>query len=363
MDQTYLYAIIDGWHDTDLGITGVDGTSPVYTIPYEGIGCVVSDYRGEEFGALSRERLIKSLLAHQRAVERVMQAHNVLPVKFGTVLQGAHEALQLLAQGYTEFQRALADVRDKVEMEVAATWETGAILAEIGEDGEVVRLRESITRGREPTVEERLQLGHLVKHCMDQRREGYRERMVSFLRPFSVDMALNAIVADDMVMNVAFLVDRAEQHQFDTAVHQLDQLFQDGITFRVIGPLPPYSFSTVQVTGLRPEQLDPARHALLLEDVLSEAEVRTAYRRLAAKRQQGMKPEETESSELARLRGAAELLLRYCRARRQACGKEWDSRLGNKTNTPLFFIEIKGRRGEEIDPRRFGRTALVGVGL
>jgi len=305
---------------------------------------VLSDYAGKAFGSLSKEELGRRLLAHQRVVERVLQDHTVLPVKFGTVLNSPQDVLDLLSQGHSQFMDALAAIRDKVEIEVAATWDTEQVLQEISKEEGVVRAREAIAGRGQPTVEERIQLGQLVKTCMDSRRDSYRERMLDFLKPTAIDVQPNALISDQMVMNVAFLVDRAREEEFDKRVHRLDELFQNEITFRVIGPLPPYSFSTVKITRLTPEQVEEARDILHLGGDISEAEVRQAYRRLAAEEQRNQRPrDKLAKDQFGRLRQASELLLRYCRA----CGEA-------RRDECLFAVEVKRSRTDEVEPARFG---------
>ncbi len=392
MGRTYLYGIIGGENQAVLDVTGLDGLSGVRVIARDSLGCVVSDYRGSEFGALPKEQTVRALLAHQQVVEHVMRNHPVLPVKFGTVLASSREVRRLLSQAYSQLASALADIQDKVEIEVAATWDTQRVLQDISEDDEVVRTREAISRPGEPSREERIHLGEVVKACMDRRRGRYRERMLDMLKPLAVDVAPNALISDELVMNVAFLIDRSRQREFDERVDQLDRLFHDEITFRVIGPLPPYSFSTVEVARLTREQVEEARRTLRLGEVIAEAEVRSAYRRLAAEEQRAASSEFRVSSptqrpllspqSLARLRQASGVLLDYCRARDDAQRGHAPAGEVASTGSPksvthppspilprkggggsLFMVSIKGSKSEEIDPSRFGGTTGEHLGL
>ncbi len=358
MVWTYLYGIIEATNQANLGITGIDGASPVYLVTGDGLGCVASDYVADDLGSLPKEELVKRLLAHQRVVEQVMQQYAVLPMKFGTLLEGPQDVLDLLSQGRSQFSSALASSAAKVEIEVAATWDTGRVLKEMSNEEEVVQAREAITQKDQPTLEDRIRLGQVVKGCMDRRRESYRERMGSFLKPFSVDVAPNALVSDEMVMNVAFLVERARQREFDAAVEQLDKVFENKITFRVIGPLPPYSFSTVEVSQLTLEQIQEARQTLHLEEVSSEAQVRKAYRRLAAEEQRSRGTGDGGATDqLAKLKQASDLLVGYFRAMDRS-----DRGVGNAAVSRgpdrVFLISVRRTESTEVEPARFGGATL-----
>ncbi len=143
-------------------------------------------------------------------------------------------------------------------------------------------------------------------------------------------------------------------------MRQLDEHFQNEINFRVIGPLPPYSFSAVEVSRLTLEQLAAARQTLHLEDVISETDVRKSYRRLAAEHQRNLKPgDEPAKARFVELRRASELLLRYCQARKGSQRDGLHPASANQGNDCLFSVAVKGARSDEIDPARFGGFARV----
>ncbi len=157
-----------------------------------------------------------------------------------------------------------------------------------------------------------------MKELLDRRREDYQRRMLESLRGTALDVQPNALVADEMVLNVAFLIEREREGKFDQQVRELDQALHDEINFRVIGPLPPYSFATVEVARPSAEKIEEARRLLGLGAAASEAEVKQAYRRLAAETHpdahRGGAPEDEQ---FARVREAFALLTDYCRGQDQ----------------------------------------------
>ena len=50
-----------------------------------------------------------------------------------------------------------------------------------------------------------------------------------------------------MIMNAAFLVDRAREKEFDSCVEELGVHYGDRIEFKYVGPVPPYSFVNIVV--------------------------------------------------------------------------------------------------------------------
>ncbi|MDO8688795.1 MAG: GvpL/GvpF family gas vesicle protein, partial [Dehalococcoidia bacterium] len=354
MAGKYIYGIINSGDEGTLATIGLGGSRPAYTIAHQDIACVLSDYAGREVVSMSREEVVRSLLAHQTVLEYMMREHTILPIKFGTVLATHDEVRDFLSAAHKQFADALAWIEGKVEVEVAATWDTAQVLREIGVEPEIVRAREAIARRPgegtvEATLEERIRLGQMAKAAMDRRRDSYRERMIDFLKPVAIDVQPNALISDQMVMNVAFLVEKARQDEFDARVRQLNELFHEQIDFRIIGPLPPYSFATVEVTRPSPEKIEKARQVLGLGAVISEAEVRRAYRRLAAQAHPDRKPGDGRAKmEFTKLRQASDLLIACCRGQAGSGGS--------------FLTNIRRLTDDEVQHLRFAEGGVVAGG-
>ncbi len=350
MNRTYLYGIVEHAGPTALDVPGVDGTSRARVIACGGLGAVVSGHRGAaDFRALPRERLLHCLLAHQRVVERVVVRHVVLPVRFGTVLEDDGEVRGLVSQNQGTLSRALASMRGMAEMEVAATWEIGRILQEIGREPSVMSARERIERSGHPSTEDRAEVGRFVKSRMDARREAVQARAIDLLGSLAAQVATHPLLDDRMVMNAAFLVASEAMSAFDRRVRELDALFDGQIAFRVVGPLPPYTFATVNATRMSGRQLEEARQVLGLNgEALNERVVRRAYRRLAARAQRQLPGDDPGAeARLSQLRSAWELLLDACHS--DVTGTAFGSDPGDR-----WLVRTRTAGLDAVSPATFG---------
>ena len=314
MRQKYIYGVVQGDQKALFKIPGLGG-SPVYASAQDGLACFLSDYSGREFGAFSKEELVRSLFIHQAVVEKIMQEHTVLPLKFGTLMAGEEEVLSFLSQGHHLLVGALARLHNMVEVEVAATWDANQVLRELAGQEDIARARTAMsTMPPGKALQHQIRFGQMLKDAMDRRRDSYQEQMLAFLKPLALEVQDNVLVSDQMVMNVAFLLNKARQQEFDERVSHLNDLFLDRINFRIIGPLPPYSFATVEVGRPDWEKVESARQFLHLGKSVSEPQIRKAYRHLAAEIHPDLNPGNGVSAERwAKLRQASETLLAYCR--------------------------------------------------
>jgi hypothetical protein len=275
-----------------------------------------------------------------------MKEYTILPVKFGTIVEGKDEIHRILEQGSSKLTQTLDQMDGLVEIEVAATWDLKQVLEEIGNEAEIVRLKHSVAgKSTSEILETQINAGKLVIESLNRRRESYIGQMVQSLAETALDIQPNTLVADEMVMNVAFLIPRERQEDFDSKVRRVDEAFNDRINFRVIGPLPPYSFSTVGVRRPDPKKIEQARQLLGLGTDVSQKELKEAYRRLAARSHPDVRLDDgTGYKRFARLREAFVLLRDYCQGQNGGVEQEMSDRrysLMPQDVRQAFLIEIK----------------------
>lgn len=249
----YLYCIIRCGEERAVGgVAPIGGDSrSVYTVPHQGLAVVVSD---AEAGQYDTTRA--NMLAHQRVQERVMQEVAVLPVRFGTVANGVSpidDVRRLLERRRQEFERLLSEMDGKVELGLKALWKDGkAVFEEIAaQDNRIRRLRDSLM-GKPPqaTQFERIRLGEMVKEALERRRRAEATALLAPLRPIAHRTVENPVIVDRMIVNAAFLVEKQREEEFDRAVERLDREHGQRVTFKYVGPVPPYNFVNIVVNWL-----------------------------------------------------------------------------------------------------------------
>ena len=322
MTATYLYAIIPTGDEVIFDVAGLDDDhDEVYTVPHRDIAAVVSasplaDYRG-----LKRNEAVRYLVAHQRVIETVMQAFPLLPVSFGTVLPDEARVRRLLAQGDPLFRPALERFADRVQMEVVVLWDLQKVFHEIGQEECIVQLKAQV-EGRPPedTTVERVAIGQMVHAVLEERRHALQSHLIPPLQEVALDLVTNPLMDDHMVANVALLLDEAGREALDRRLEALDEEFEGQLQFRCVGPLPPYSFTTVEVQVPSFEAVDEARRRLGLGEAATPGEIKRAYHRLAGQLHPDLNPEDPEAeTRMAELTRAYSLLTTY--ANSQALGK------------------------------------------
>jgi Gas vesicle synthesis protein GvpL/GvpF len=188
-------------------------------------------------------------LAHARVLEAAIVDSPVVPMRFGIMVPGDQEVgTDLLDARHDELAQLLKKVEDWVQMTLKVYYDEDAVLREIlASEPEAQKLREAINEGsEEATRDVRIRLGELISKAIEQRRERDSADILERLKPSSLAAVAEPLEKEFMVMNVPFLVERDRQQEFEEAVDEIAQERQERIRFRLIGPMPAYSFLEVE---------------------------------------------------------------------------------------------------------------------
>jgi hypothetical protein len=285
MTATYIYAVIPTGDRGVFDVAGLGGDNDeVYTVPHNNIAAVVSASPLADYQGLQRNDTVPYLVAHQRVIETVMQDYPLLPVKFGTVLPDEDTARRLLAQGETLFCTNLEKFAGLLQMEVVVLWDLQQVFEEIGQEEPIAQLKAQVVgRPPEETIIERVVIGQMAHASLEQRRAALQDRLLRPLREIALDLVVNPCMDDSMVTNMALLVNADGRQALDKQLELLDQELGGKFTFRRVGPLPPYSFATVEVQVPSFEMVDAARRRLELGETAALDEIKDIYRQLAGR--------------------------------------------------------------------------------
>lgn len=231
-----------------LRVDGIGGRGvPVRTIELGDLVAVVSDVPEQRID-VSRD----NLLYHQRVLEEVLSRSDVLPFSFGAVAASDEEVREvLLHNGYDALREQLEYVRGCVELEVKVFWDQERLFAEIVDENEDVRaLRDTITLLPDgAAAAEKITLGELTEAEIELKSAWEADGVLDVLEGHAVELLVSPNLSDTMLLNAAFLVERAREPEFDDAVAALAEAHAGRLVFNYVGPLPPYSFINLAFAG------------------------------------------------------------------------------------------------------------------
>ncbi|HEY1348236.1 MAG TPA: GvpL/GvpF family gas vesicle protein [Ktedonobacteraceae bacterium] len=277
----YIYGIIPASGPGDFGDIGI-GDCRVRTIVCGQVAAVCSESPLVVYETLARERTVRDLVVHQRVIEKVMSACTILPVKFGTMVTSEQEVGDFLHEGSVLLAATLAEMQGQVELDVIASWELSRVLPQLyRKNRQLQEKQQEIAQSSQGVgLEEKVALGKLVSQALAEHRAHYRQQLLQVLARAATDTCLHGVVGDDMILNAAFLLQSRRQERFHELVQGLDQRLEDALNFRVVGPLPPYSFATILFERVDAAKLEEARTLFGCHGELTKRLVRDTYHQL-----------------------------------------------------------------------------------
>jgi hypothetical protein len=240
----YVYAIIDQYDpQRPLDLRGLDGAE-VYALGAGDVAAVVSHVAPQK---VRPER--RKLAAHHDVLKRLMDDYTVLPMAFGLIADSTEAVARILQINHSAFASQFRRVRGRVEMGLRVKWDVPNIFEyAVGIHAELAELRDRIFRGgREPSQDEKIELGRTFDRLLSADREAHVERVEHVLGSRVIEIVSNKARDDREVMNLACLIDRNHRQAFEQAVVEAAGAFDSNYAFDFNGPWPPHNFVEIEL--------------------------------------------------------------------------------------------------------------------
>ena len=344
----YIYGVLNSDKELHFGPHGITACEEVYTVSYRDISAVVSNSETVDYARMRKDVLAMFLVRHQKAIEKIMSlGHNIIPMRLGTFAKDEAEIKHILACGHSIIKDVFNKISNMIEIDITATWsDFNSALKEIGEDEEIRDFKERLLANpKAVTVDDQMKIGLMVKKALDRKREDSSKGIQAALKSVSQDFRAHELMDDKMVANIAFLINKARHKDFEMKVEELNIEFKENLNFRCVGPLPPYSFCTLEIKTLNYEEIDWAKKRLgILNNIMSKNELKKVYQRQAVSthpdRNPNMPCAEKEFDEINR---AYKILVDYCAALEQANPvRDEKSLSGISQKENAMLVRIKG---------------------
>lgn len=241
----YIYCIAADVKKEKFGPSGIGGRGDELSmITYLDIGAAVSNSPVVRY-QVGRE----NLLCHERAIEEVMKYHAVLPVRFGTIAEDEKQVKRILEKEYVRFRKLLNDIADKKELGLKIVFKEESIYKNILTDYAEIRIRREKIAHEPPekTYHQRMEIGRLVEAALEKEKGKYRENILGTLMPLCEDTKINNPYGERMILNAAFLVNKAKEREFDIKVNELSDKYTRSMKFKYVGMLPPFNFVNIPI--------------------------------------------------------------------------------------------------------------------
>ena len=298
----YIYSIIGETKDRRFGSAGINNRE-VSFVHYKDIAAVVSNTPVINFDRLDKKELMRHIATHQQVNEEVMKDYDVVPMAFGIIAPSLDEVMRILEKAYLQFKTAFKNITGKAEFVVQVWWNPQKILEDLANTNN--RQKE-----KETSNGVKLKLGKLIQKEAEIQREAFINDIHAFLRNLCLDSTLNKLVADEMLVNLSLLIEKAKESELDKKMQELGKKYEGKLRFKYIGPMPPYSFVKINLGLGNFELLQGARKLLRVGEEATFDEIKRAYYKLWHR----YHPDKLQGNEeqMKKIAQAHRLLENYC---------------------------------------------------
>ena len=234
--KLYLYGIIDSSDQITDSIYGLEG-SCVYNIPFCDIGAVVS-----QISQPIQNVTEGAVIEHEIVVEKLMVNSTVLPVRFGTIIDGRDGLLSMMQRYYKDFKDNLIRLHNKLEFGIKVIWPADKVEANIIK---VLKKDEQKTLESDNSPSKRFIEEKFKEYKIDREFEAKADKFIKvmdiFFSKFAVEKKTEKLKTENLLMDAVYLVEKDKQNDFREAFEHIKS-GPPGLKYLFSGPWPAYNF-------------------------------------------------------------------------------------------------------------------------
>lgn len=247
MEGRYIYCVAEGNEEFSFGRIGIEGDE-VYTVPFDGISAIVHNAPASAPDCKDREKVVGWVVSHQDVVDKAWRRYGtILPIRFHTVIKGGADDLkEWLEANQAELRKKLARLRGRGEYGVQVSWDADIVAGRLVDA--VPALRDLHVMAKAGTGGAAYMYGQLLGKALKREMEKEAERYFQDIFHRMEDVAERVIIEEtksageglQMIVNLSILI---PGNRYEDMKEELEIVGRrEGLSVRVTGPWPPYSF-------------------------------------------------------------------------------------------------------------------------
>jgi hypothetical protein len=284
-NQVYLYGLLGrNEHNEPFTSVEIDGKKePVLCFWYKNIGFAISRAPTYSFDELTREELVDWFIKHLTVIEIIHRNYPLVPVKLGTVINNMETVRQVLEQNECQFNQLLDSMAGNNEWDVTVSWcDLPKVLAVVSEEETIKNYKEHLVTTGQVSQQDLIKVGEMISMALTRQKKNIGSRILAELAPILTEYYINEVADDNIVLSLATLVKSGQEEAFKTKLAALDNILLQNygieLDFQLVGPLPPKSFTTIEIKKITEGQLEIAQKFLGLPAGASLKQIKDAKR-------------------------------------------------------------------------------------
>ena len=251
----------------------------------------------DDVALLDKDKRRSEILSHYQKINALyFSEYNMVPLRFGNVVDSEEEVRQFLNSTYVLLYSLLKKVSNKTEFVIQIRFDMDLVIKQISSQ---LDMNDKIVVGKA--------LFDLSEHYRTEIYDGLTQRIATL----GIDvLESSSQVSSSLILNQSYLVQNEDKDVFDEMVSDLAETTDELVVFHYLGPLPPYSFVTIEFNRGVFDLMDNARLLLGLEEKCTMKDVKDNYKKLAQRYHPDKNP--TGNEKFKAINEAYQLVSAYC---------------------------------------------------
>jgi Gas vesicle synthesis protein GvpL/GvpF len=252
----YLFCFARSGLLPELSGTGVDGERPLLVRRFAGLAAVLSTVLVADFCGPAAEARMEDISwlgirawRHETVIEQVMVHSPVFPARFGTIFSSLENLERLQQRHRSTISQFLDRMTDHEEWGVKGVLNRERALQGLQSGYQAGMNLASLPPGMRYLREQRARMA--AEKELHQWLQKTCARVADELRGYATDLRARQVIAtadpdgaSEVVLNWAFLAPRSARTDLCGHVERASaELADQGLTFEITGPWPPYNFT------------------------------------------------------------------------------------------------------------------------
>jgi hypothetical protein len=234
---SYLYGFTEAGFQPDPDLRGLAG-APVRVLAVRDVGVVVSRHPVQRL--MPRRSNVEP---HHRVVRQISSGATLVPAAFGHISDSEAQILEVVRGNYDRIRSEIERLDRKCEMGLTLRWNVDNIFDHIVRQDRALReLRDRVFRHRQPTMNDKLQVGGAFEAALTRARERLTHLLLGAFVTVACDTVCAPPRAEKTVCQASILIDQPRRAEFQHALEAAAGLFDANFSLEYSGPWPPYSF-------------------------------------------------------------------------------------------------------------------------
>ncbi len=172
-----------------------------------------------------------------------MYAAALVPAAFGHISDSDGQIVAVMRGNHDDIREELQRLEGKCEMGLKLSWNVDNIFTHLVRSDPALReLRDRVFRHRQPTMNEKLQVGGAFEATLQHARERLSRVLLRAFEGVAYESMCTPPRAETSVCHAALLIGRSRLPDFQQALAGAASLFDASLALEYSGPWPPYSF-------------------------------------------------------------------------------------------------------------------------